>query len=158
FYLQDFEPIQSCRYVLTIPEGVQIKIVNFKTDIEPEIRKDENKMVYTWEASDISQIIYESDMPPFHNIAPRITISSFSSWEEIASWYYDISREQSKADADIKAKVAELIQGKDTEKEKIRAIYHYVISSQEEIKEALKNNPPCFIQKHGGTRIRIFFC
>jgi len=128
FYLQDFEPIQSCRYVLTIPEGVQIKIVNFKTDIEPEIKKNENKMVYTWEASDISQIIYESDMPPFHNIAPRITISSFSSWEEIASWYYDISREQSKADADIKAKVVELIQGKDTEKEKIRAIYHYVIT------------------------------
>ncbi|MBA7498954.1 Lipopolysaccharide assembly protein B [subsurface metagenome] len=128
FYLQDFEPIQSCRYVLTIPEGVQIKIVNFKTDIEPEIKKDENKMVYTWEVSDISQIIYESDMPPFHNIAPRITISSFSSWEEIATWYYDISREQSKADADIKAKVAELIQGKDTDEEKIRAIYHYVIS------------------------------
>ena len=128
FYLQDFEPIQFCRYVLTIPEGVEIKIVNFKTDIEPEIKKDENKMVYTWEASDISQIIYESDMPPFHNIAPRITVSSFSSWEEIASWYYDISREQSKANADIKAKVAELIQNETTLEGKIRAVYHYVIT------------------------------
>lgn len=128
FYLQDFEPIQFCRYVLTIPEGVEIKIVNFKTDIEPEIKKVENKMVYTWEDSDISQIIYESDMPPFHNIAPRITVSSFSSWEEIASWYYDISREQSKADADIKAKVAELIQNETTLEDKIRAVYHYVIT------------------------------
>jgi len=128
FYLQDFEPIQSCRYVLTIPEGVEIEIVNFKTDIEPEIKKDENKMVYTWEDSDIPQIIYESDMPPFHNIASRITVSSFSSWEEIASWYYDISREQSKADADIKAKVAELIQNETTLEGKIRAIYYYVIT------------------------------
>jgi tetratricopeptide (TPR) repeat protein/transglutaminase-like putative cysteine protease len=128
FYLQDFEPIQNCRYVLTIPEDVEVKIVNFKTDIEPEIRKDENKIVYIWEDSNISQIIYESDMPPFDDIAPRITISSFSSWEEITSWYYDISREQSKADADIKAKVAELIQGKDADEEKIRAIYHYVIT------------------------------
>jgi transglutaminase-like putative cysteine protease len=100
FYLQDFEPIQTYRYVLTVPEGVEFKTVN----------------------------IYESDMPPFYNIAPRIMISSFSSWEEIVSWYYDISREQSKADADIKAKVAELIQGKDTDEEKIRAIYHYVIT------------------------------
>ncbi len=128
FYLQDFEPIQSCRYVLTIPEGIEIKIVNFKTDIEPEIKKDESKVIYTWEASDISQIIYESDMPPFHNIAPRITVSSFSSWEEIASWYYDISREQSKADPDIKAKVAELIQNETTLEGKIRALYHYVIT------------------------------
>jgi len=128
FYLQDFEPIQSCRYVLTIPEGVGIKIINFKTDVEPEIKKGESKMVYTWEASDISQIIYESDMPPFHNIAPRITISSFSSWEEIASWYYDISREQSKADADIEAKVAELIRNETTLEGKIRALYHYVIT------------------------------
>lgn len=128
FYLQDFEHIQSCRYVLTIPEGVEIKIVNFKTDVEPEIKKGESKMVYTWEASDISQIIYESDMPPFHNIAPRITISSFSSWEEIASWYYDISREQSKADADIEAKVAELIRNETTLEGKIRALYHYVIT------------------------------
>ncbi len=128
FYLQDFEPIQSCRYVLTIPEGVEIKIVNFKTDIKPEIKKDESKMLYTWEAFNISQIIYESDMPPFHNIAPRITVSSFSSWEEIASWYYDISREQSKADPDIKAKVAELIQNETTLEGKIRALYHYVIT------------------------------
>jgi len=128
FYLQDFEPIQSCRYVLTIPEGVEIKIVNFKTDIIPEVKKLDNKTVYSWEDSDISQVIYESDMPPFHNVAPRITISSFSSWEEIASWYHDISREQGKADADIKAKVSELIKGKDTDEEKIRAIYHYVIS------------------------------
>ncbi|HAJ33387.1 MAG TPA: hypothetical protein DCK79_08445 [Candidatus Atribacteria bacterium] len=128
FYLQDFEPIQSCRYVLTIPEEVEFKTVNFKTDIISEVKKVDNKTVYSWKASDISQIIYESDMPPFYNIAPRIMISSFSSWEEIASWYYDISREQSKADADIKAKVAELVQGKDTDEEKISAIYHYVIS------------------------------
>jgi transglutaminase-like putative cysteine protease len=114
FYLQDFEPIQTYRYVLTVPEGVEFKTVNFKTDIIPEVKKLDN--------------IYESDMPPFYNIAPRIMISSFSSWEEIVSWYYDISREQSKADADIKAKVAELIQGKDTDEEKIRAIYHYVIT------------------------------
>ncbi len=67
-------------------------------------------------------------LPAFHNIAPRITVSSFSSWEEIASWYYDISREQSKADADIKAKVAELIQNETTLEGKIRALYHYVIT------------------------------
>jgi hypothetical protein len=92
------------------------------------VKKLDNKTVYSWEDNDISQIIYESDMPPFHNIAPRIAISSFSSWEELASWYHDISREQSEADADIKAKVAELVKGKDTDEEKIRAIYHYVIT------------------------------
>jgi len=128
FYLQDFEPIQNCRYILTVPEGVEFKTVNFKTDIIPEVKKLDNKTVYSWEDNDISQIIYESDMPPFHNIAPRIAISSFSSWEELASWYHDISREQSEADTDIKAKVAELVQGKNTDDEKIRAIYHYVIT------------------------------
>jgi len=128
FYLQDFEPIQLCRYILAIPKDVEIKIVNFKTDLEPKIKKGEDKVIYTWEASNIPQIIYENDMPPFHNVAPRIAISSFSSWKEIATWYYDISREQSKADADIKAKVAELIQNETTPEGKIRAIYHYVIN------------------------------
>lgn len=125
-YLQDFEPIQLYRYILTIPKDVEIKIVNFKTDLEPKIKRAEDKVIYTWEASNIPQIIYENDMPPFHNIAPRISVSSFSSWEEIATWYYDISREQSKADADIKAKVAEIIQNETTPEGKAKAIYHYV--------------------------------
>ncbi|MEA1940518.1 MAG: tetratricopeptide repeat protein [Candidatus Caldatribacteriota bacterium] len=128
FYLQDFEPIQNYKYILTVPEGVEFKTVNFSTDITHEVKKLDNEAIYTWEASNISQIIYENSMPPFHDITPHVTVSSFSSWEEIISWYYDISREQSKADADIKAKVAELIQGKENDEEKIRAIYHYVIS------------------------------
>ncbi len=67
-------------------------------------------------------------MPLFHNISPRISISSFSSWEEFASWYYDISREQTKADVDIKAKVGELIENETTVEGKIRSINQYMIS------------------------------
>jgi|GEM_PF-155235 len=128
FYLQDFEPIQICRYILTIPKDVDLKIVNFKTDLTPKIIDTEDKVIYTWENCQVPQIIYESDMPPFHNIAPHIAVSSFSSWEEIAKWYEDISREQSKADPDIKAKVSELIKEEDTPEGKIKAIYHYVIN------------------------------
>ncbi len=128
FYLQDFEPIQICRYILTIPKEIKLKIANFKTELQPKIREGEDKVIYTWEVTQIPQLIYEDDMPPFHNIAPHVAVSSFSSWEEIATWYDDISREQSKANADIKAKVAELIQNKDTTEGKIKAIYHYVIN------------------------------
>ncbi|GAB4114556.1 MAG: DUF3857 domain-containing protein [Candidatus Caldatribacteriota bacterium] len=128
FYLQDLEPIQICRYILTIPKEVKLKIANFKTELQPKIREGGDKVIYTWEVTQIPQLIYEDDMPPFHNIAPHIAVSSFSSWEEIATWYDDISREQSKANADIKAKVAELIQNEDTTEGKIKAIYHYVIN------------------------------
>jgi hypothetical protein len=55
-------------------------------------------------------------------------ISSFSSWEEFSQWWRDLSKGQAEPNEEIVNKVTELTQGKTTEEQKAKVIYHWVAS------------------------------
>ena len=57
---------------------------------------------------------------------PTIAWTTFKSWEEVGGWYRTVAGDRAVPSAEIKSKVAELIAGKSTEEEKIRALYAYV--------------------------------
>jgi tetratricopeptide (TPR) repeat protein len=57
---------------------------------------------------------------------PSIVWTNFHDWAEVGAWYREMEGTRITPDADVKAKVAELIAGKQTGEEKIRAIYGYV--------------------------------
>ena len=57
---------------------------------------------------------------------PDVAWTTFRSWEEVGAWYRGLEGERMLPSADVKAKVAELIAGKTTEEDKIRAVYGYV--------------------------------
>lgn len=57
---------------------------------------------------------------------PTIAWTTFKSWEEVGGWYRTVEGDRAVPSAEIKSKVAELIAGKSTEEEKIRALYAYV--------------------------------
>ena len=64
-------------------------------------------------------------MPPAAEIDPIIMMSTFDSWDEIYKWWWDLTKDRISADAAISDKTKELIKGKNTPEEKIRAIYNY---------------------------------
>lgn len=57
---------------------------------------------------------------------PAIAWTNYQSWKEVGAWYREMEGSRIEPDADVKAKVAELIGGKTTPEEKIRAIYAFV--------------------------------
>jgi tetratricopeptide (TPR) repeat protein len=57
---------------------------------------------------------------------PLIGWTTFKSWDAVGTWYRDLETDRVVPDADVKAKVAELLAGKTTDEEKIRALYSYV--------------------------------
>jgi tetratricopeptide (TPR) repeat protein len=57
---------------------------------------------------------------------PDVAWTTFKSWEEVGSWYGELEKDRVVPDAEIKAKVAELIAGKSSEEDKVRAVYAYV--------------------------------
>jgi tetratricopeptide (TPR) repeat protein len=57
---------------------------------------------------------------------PTIAWTSFASWEAVGAWYRTLEGQRMEPDAEIKAKVAEVVAGKTTEEEKVRAVYGYV--------------------------------
>lgn len=57
---------------------------------------------------------------------PDVAWTTFKSWAEVGVWYRGLEGERMSANADVKAKAAEVTAGKTTEEAKIRAVYGYV--------------------------------
>ena len=126
FYFQDFDPILNTRYTVTIPKGMSIYYKMSNGDLKPKIIEKDSTISYVWEMKDVPQIIPEDYMPPLGDIVPRLEITTFKSWDDVASWYYSIANPKTQADDAIKAKVMELTKDKLTLEEKVKAIYSFV--------------------------------
>ncbi|MDP9049142.1 MAG: DUF3857 domain-containing protein [Acidobacteriota bacterium] len=57
---------------------------------------------------------------------PTIAWTTFKSWEQVGDWYRALQADRVSPSPEIKAKTAELIAGKTTDEDKVRAIYAYV--------------------------------
>lgn len=126
FLFQDFDPIMISRYTLTIPKGMEFYYKVYNGDLVPEVEEKGNTVTYKWEMRNIPQIIQEDYMPPLADIVPRLEITTFRDWQDVASWYYDVANPKTKPDEAIKAKVAELTKDKKRLEDKVKAIYYFV--------------------------------
>ena len=132
YRLQELEPIIQAKLKLVIPTGKSLhyKILNSdynttQAKLEPEVKESSEHKEYLWEFKDIPAIIPEANMPSNSKINPIILVSTFDSWQEIYSWWWDLAEDKIQADQAIRQKVKELIKEKDTAIDKVRAIYNF---------------------------------
>lgn len=126
FIFQDFEPILKSRFIVTFPKGKVVNYLLSNFDKKPEIKEDKETKTYIWETNNSEQIIYESYMPSLSWVAPTVKVSTIKTWDDVAKWWYGLIKDKTEPDKDIKEKVAELIKDKNTNLEKIHAIYNYI--------------------------------
>ena len=132
YTLQTSDPIIAANFTLSVPKDrrLYLKILNdkyntFGANLNPEIKEDTSRLVYNWKFKDIPQIIPESNMPPESQVNPAILVSTFSSWQDIYNWWWNLAKGKIKADAAIKNKVIELTKGLDSQEARLRAIYNF---------------------------------
>ena len=140
WFFQGSLPVVNSRYNLTVPEGWKAEGVTFNhPKIEPRI----NGTSYSWELSNLAPIPHEPLSPSLSNLVPRLAISyypstptqslsikTFTSWGEVASWLTELSDPQVIVDDAMARKAYELTALAKTEFEKIRAIAQYVQNIQ----------------------------
>jgi cellulose synthase operon protein C len=134
YTLQEDEPLLSAKLVLTVPQGREVnslvlnqKFNSFAANLEPRISAEGKSKIFRWEFKDIPQIIPEPMMPPTSEITPAFILSSFKSWENIYRWWWDLAKDKIDINPEMKAKVKELVSGKDTAEAKTRAVYNWCI-------------------------------
>jgi len=81
---------------------------------------------YVWEARDVPRIVAEPAMPSYFNFAPRLLVSTLDSWEEISRWWFDMTSRFRDQNDSLRAVVAQVTRGLETDEEKIKAVYHFV--------------------------------
>jgi transglutaminase-like putative cysteine protease/tetratricopeptide (TPR) repeat protein len=133
--IQGYEPYLNQKLTIVVPVSYEFNFksynpgyTNYKVDFSPEIKEVDNKRVYTWEFKNAPEIIVEPSMPPWQEIVPSLSLSSFNRWEEIYDWWWNLAKDKVNVDEEIERKVKELTKGKKTEEEKTKAIYHWVAS------------------------------
>jgi len=121
-------PISQETFILEAPEDRKLHFHQRNLSLVPEVRRNdpEGTVVYTWTRRNTEALRPEPGMPPREEIDPILEISTFSSWNAFATWYWNLIRHQYELSPQIRAKVEELTTGLSGEEEKIRAIYDFV--------------------------------
>ena len=57
---------------------------------------------------------------------PSVQLTTFESWQQLGDWYAQLERDRRQPNDAIKAKAGELVQGKTTNMDKVKALYDYV--------------------------------
>ncbi len=130
--VQSSEPIIKAKFAIDLPaertlhiQARNVQYNDFSARLEPRIEKNKDKTVYSWEFDNIPQIIPEREMPPNTEINPSLLISTFSSWQEVYEWWWQLARSKIKADVAIKNELGRLIKTQESDEDKIRKIYNF---------------------------------
>lgn len=126
--LAGFSPIVRHEYVLITPK--QRKFFTNRPimpGLTETVSEEGDTRTQRWVVTDVPALVAEGDMPGLTEISPYLHVSTYRTWEEVGRWYWGLIHDQLYADRFLKDKVAELIAGKVTTEEKVRAIHDWVI-------------------------------
>src|SRR5947209_20163175 len=121
-------PVQLRRYVLIAPSTQKIfahaeKIPAARTTAQNGLR------TWLWELHDIAALPREDRSPGVTESAPYVHVSTMENWQQLGNWYAELIRPQFALDEALQAKLARLVAGTRTDREKIAAIQEFVLRS-----------------------------
>src|SRR5271165_1476534 len=103
----------------------------------PEVKAAQSgNNLWQWTVSDVNAIRREADMPPVAGVAGQMIVSffpaggpaanGFSNWQQMGTWYLNLTNGRRDASPEIKQKVASLTASAKTQLEKMRAVATFV--------------------------------
>jgi hypothetical protein len=95
-------------------------------DVQPTVTTANGRKLYHWSSSNLSRP--DPDAPPksTKHVKPSVQLTTFTSWEQIGTWYASLQQPSLAVTPAIQAKVADLTKGLTTDDDKIRAIFNDV--------------------------------
>ncbi len=127
--LQEGLPRLDTRYVLIAPKN---KTLYFnKPHLANGLRFDEkvsgDERIYTFAAHEVPKVDVEPGMPGFTDVAAYVHVSTYKTWDEVATWYRGLVAEQLQTSPQIHDAVAQAAAGLTDERARIRAVYDLVV-------------------------------
>ncbi len=116
------------RLEVNVPAGRALKS-KWRAGLEPQVSEEGGRRFYRWSHKNLKpKSIQEqvSEAEDWEQDPPAVQMSTFQSWDEVASWYAGLVRERAVPTPELKAKAGELTRGADSERRKVEALYAYV--------------------------------
>ena len=103
-------PSYKLEYHLIAEDGTQFADTMVNGSMEPSIEKLEGFTKYSYTVENVEPIKDERISPPFEDLAPYVKVSNGNTWDDIVTWYSDLSSHQAEADLTIKRIVKDLFE------------------------------------------------
>ena len=131
YVLESTKPIKYYKVEVNAPQKLPLRNIKLRDEllgkIQFEKQEKKDRIVYSWTASNIPRIFPEPNMPKAYTVTQRLLVSTIPDWEFISKWYWNLCKPHiDKVTPAMKEKVAELIKGKKSEMDKIKAIFTFV--------------------------------
>jgi len=116
---------------INVPKSRQIKLKS-EPGAEPKITDDGDRRIYRWKHSrlededDSATKKKKSARRRAEDRVPSVQLTTFESWQQMGDWYAGLEKDRRQPNDAIKAKANELLQGKTTDTDKVKALYDFV--------------------------------
>jgi len=108
---------------IDLPKSREIKIKS--PDHKFEVREEGDRRIYTWSVKNFVPDGKKREQEEIDD-TPDVQLSSFTDWQQIATWYTKLQSERAVPDDAVKKKAAELTRGATMPEEKTRRLYDFV--------------------------------
>lgn len=131
FYFQASVPTGLARYSLMVAAPLTINYVMKHADeVKPVESQHEDFHMYTWEMKNVPAFKEEFYSPSLADVGKVLHVSTVKSWDVIAEWYSDVTRQQSKENFDVLKTLQQIFPEGDVNKlsndEKAKRIYNFI--------------------------------
>ncbi len=127
--LGDFVPVDEVRLVYVLPKSRKF-FEYVQHGAAPAVKREEgDKSIWTYTAKNLARVPREGMQLPLEQMVPTVQVSTYENWKEFGRWYFNLIKKQLEPTPEMKAKVALLIEGKTSERDKARAVYNWVVTN-----------------------------
>ena len=81
-----------------------------------------------YEITNIPRIEYEPNAPSPSERGPLLAVSTYGTWDEFSSWWWNLIRKQTTVTPEIRAKVLEITKNESNLADKVRKVYEWVVT------------------------------
>lgn len=86
FYLKQAIPVNRLFYLVVMPENIKLHYKQFAGAPAPKISESAGGREYIWDTESMDYVMYDSNVPGWYDPLPKVTITTYSSWKEVAEW------------------------------------------------------------------------
>ena len=117
---------------LNVPLDRKITLKSPAHSYGTELDDAKRRTIYRWRHANLTVMPHDdpaSQKSPHAARPPDVQLTTFASWQDVARWYAGFGKGRANLTPEIRAKSAELIDGRASKLDKIEALYGYVATS-----------------------------
>lgn len=121
-------PVLLKSYQVRLPATKTLQFEFYNGEARHWAHREGDEMVYHWEKTDLKPVETEPMGVDLSDIAPELLVSTSPDWQAKSRWFFKVNEDYGsfEADADIRQKVNEVLQGAGGTWERISRLTHWV--------------------------------